>query len=85
MPKIDEEEGGVAPPSPPPWADEASPGLGRRSGVMEDERRQSGGLSDESPEDPVRDSNPFRPAGAPSKGQTVPAGDPPIKYNRGRR
>lgn len=46
-------------PIPVPYADEAAPGLGRRSGVPEEERRQSGGLSDESPEDPVRDSIPF--------------------------
>jgi hypothetical protein len=61
MPTIDEEEPrGTA--SPVPWVDEAFPGLGRRSGVVEHDRQQSGGLSDESPEDPVRDSNPFRPA-----------------------
>jgi hypothetical protein len=44
-----------------PYVDEAHPGLGRNSGVPADERRQSGGLTDESPEDPVRDANPFRP------------------------
>lgn len=44
-----------------PYVDEASPGLGRRSGVPADERRQSGDLPDESPEDPVRETSPFRP------------------------
>lgn len=47
-------------PQPMPFADEANPGLGRRAGLLEEQRRQSGGLSDDSPEDPVRDDLPFK-------------------------
>lgn len=60
MPKIDEEEGGFAPASPPPWAEETSPALGRRSGVIENERMRSGGLTEDSLEMPVQNPTPFR-------------------------
>jgi len=58
MPRSDE-------PVPPlsvdePIVSETDPGLGRRSPVLEQQRRASGGLSDDSPENPVRDSNPIR-------------------------
>lgn len=49
------------PPEPSiPFADEANPGLGRRSGWLEQQRRDSGGLDDSSPENPVRDDNPIK-------------------------
>lgn len=49
------------PPEPSiPFADEANPGLGRRSGLIEQQRRDSGGLDDSSPENPVRDDNPIK-------------------------
>ncbi len=50
-------------PQPPPYADEAFPGLGRRGGLIEQQRRDSGGLGDDDPGDPVVDNNPFRPKG----------------------
>ena len=43
-----------------PFADEANPGLGRRSGLLEQQRRDSGGLDDSSPDNPVRDDNPIK-------------------------
>lgn len=43
-----------------PFADEADPGLGRRSGLIEQQRRDSGGLDDSSPDNPVRDDNPIK-------------------------
>jgi hypothetical protein len=43
-----------------PWADEGDPALGRRAGLIQEARRQSGGLEDESAENPVRETNPFR-------------------------
>lgn len=49
------------PPAPAvPLVDANVPGLGRHGGYMQEERRQSGGLEDESPEEPVRDDSPFR-------------------------
>jgi hypothetical protein len=49
------------PPEPTiPFVDEANPGLGRRSGWLEQQRRDSGGLDDSSPENPVRDDNPIK-------------------------
>lgn len=56
---VDDDENVNGPEQSIPWADEASPGLGRRSGLIESQRRTSGGLSDDSPENPVRDSNPL--------------------------
>jgi hypothetical protein len=50
------------PPAPPmPLVDENRPGLGRGGGYIQEERRQSGGLEDESPEEPVRNDAPFKP------------------------
>jgi len=43
-----------------PFANEAEPGLGRRSGLLEEQRRNSGGLSDDPPDNPVKDDQPFR-------------------------
>lgn len=43
-----------------PFADEANPGLGRRSGLLEQQRRDSGGLDDSSPDNPVVDDNPIK-------------------------
>ncbi len=43
-----------------PWLDETSPGLGRNSRLLEEQRRNSGGLEDGSEENPVRDDEPFR-------------------------
>lgn len=50
-------------PSPPPYVDEAFPAIGRRSGLIDQQRRDSGGLSDDDPGDPVIDKHPFRPKG----------------------
>lgn len=49
----------------PPWpsgpvADEANPGLGSKSTLIQQQREQSGGLSDDSPENPVREDMPYR-------------------------
>ena len=49
----------------PPWpsgpvANEASPGLGSKSTLIEQQRRESGGLSDDPPDNPVRETEPFR-------------------------
>lgn len=43
-----------------PFADEANPGLDRRSGWLEQQRRDSGGLDDSSPDNPVKDDNPIK-------------------------
>lgn len=48
------------PPEPTlPVANENAPGLGRNSKLLE-QQRANGGLSDDSPENPVRDDNPLR-------------------------
>lgn len=41
-------------------ADEANPGLGNRSTLIQQQRTESGGLSDDSPENPVREDVPFK-------------------------
>lgn len=43
-----------------PFVDEANPGLGRKAGLLEEQRRSSGGLSDDPPDNPVKDDMPFR-------------------------
>lgn len=44
-----------------PFADEADPALGRRSGLLEQQRRDSGGLDDGGDVgNPVRDDNPIK-------------------------
>lgn len=48
-------------PKAPPYVDEAFPATGRRSGLIERQRQDSGGLSDDDRGDPVVDNNPFRP------------------------
>lgn len=47
----------------PAPVDEAYPALGRRAGTLEQQRRESGNLSDDDPGDPVIDKHPFRPKG----------------------
>jgi hypothetical protein len=61
---------GRSQPGPTPYADngesgggldsEIHPGLGRNGGTLESERVSTGEPSDESPEMPVIDTNPFR-------------------------
>lgn len=41
-----------------PLANENSPGLGRQGGTNAQQRISSGGLDDESPEEPVRNDSP---------------------------
>jgi hypothetical protein len=43
-----------------PLIDEGNPGLGRLSNLREEERRQSGNVPDDPPDNPVRDDMPFR-------------------------
>lgn len=47
-------------PSAYPIADEASPGLGRQSALLEGQRQTSGGLPDDPVDNPVVDSVPFK-------------------------
>lgn len=44
---------------PVPFVNEAEPGLGRRAALLEEQRRSSGGLSDDPADNPVRDDQPF--------------------------
>jgi hypothetical protein len=46
-----------------PFVDEAFPATGRRSGLLDQQRRDNGNLPDADPGDPVVDNNPFRPKG----------------------
>jgi hypothetical protein len=49
-----------SPPVPPvPLVDENNPGLGRHTGRIASNRAASGGLTDDSADDPARDSNPI--------------------------
>jgi len=47
----------------PAPVDESYPALGRRAGLIDQQRRESGGLTDDDPGDPVIDKHPFRPRG----------------------
>ncbi len=44
---------------PVPFVNEAEPGLGRRAALLEEQRRSSGGLSDDPADNPVKDDQPF--------------------------
>lgn len=50
-------------PNPPPYVDEGYPGIGRRAGILQQERHNSGGLTDDDAGDPVIDKHPFVPKG----------------------
>lgn len=51
-----------------PFANEAEPALDRRSGLLEEQRRSSGGLSDDPSDNPVRDDQPFKVTHSNSRG-----------------